>query len=100
MTIMTIKIPCCDSIRSCKVTAIYVQDTTNSEIISRIDAIRCYKLGYTPEITIEFDENKHLVYYLYISNRGNPHVKIYHIPPKLDERKAREIILKTHGLTH
>jgi 6-phosphogluconolactonase (cycloisomerase 2 family) len=98
MATMQIKVPCCNSIRTCKATAIYIQDITNNEIINKIDAIRCYKLGYTPEITIEFDPDRNIVYYLYVSNRGNPHISIYHIPPSLNERKAREIILETHGL--
>jgi 6-phosphogluconolactonase (cycloisomerase 2 family) len=99
MAIMQIKIPCCDSIRSCKQTAIYIHDTTNNEIVNKIEAIRCYKLGYTPEISIEFDPHKHIVYYLYISNRGNAQITIYHIPPNINQKKAREIIFKTHGLT-
>jgi hypothetical protein len=100
MASMQIKVPCCDSVRSCKVTAIYVQDIVSGEIISKIEALRCYKLGYTPEITIEYEPNQHIIYYIYISNRGNPHISIYHIPPSLNERKAREIIIKTHGLIH
>jgi hypothetical protein len=100
MATMNIKVPCCDSVRSCKATAIYVQDIVSSEIINKIEALRCYRLGYTPEISIEFDPHKHIVYYLYVSNRGNAHIIIYHIPPSLNERKAREIVLKTHGLIH
>jgi hypothetical protein len=100
MAIMKISVPCCDSVRSCKMTAIYIQDIIDGEIVNKIEALRCYKLGYTPEITIEYETDRHLVYYLYVSNRGNAHITIYHIPPKLDERKAREIILKTHGLIH
>jgi hypothetical protein len=97
---MHIKVPCCDSVRSCKQTAIYIQDVVSGEIIDRIEAIRCYRLGYTPEITIEFDPEKTLVYYLYVSNRGNPHISLLHIPPRISETKAREIILKTHNLVH
>jgi hypothetical protein len=100
MATMHIKVPCCDSRRSCANTAIYIQDITNNEITDKIEAIRCYRLGYTPEITIEFDPHKHIVYYLYISNKGNPHISIYHIPPTITKQQAHEIILKAHGLTH
>jgi hypothetical protein len=81
-------------------TAIYIQDIIDGEIVNKIEALRCYKLGYTPEITIEFDMHKHIVYYLYISNRGNPHISIYHIPTTITKQQAHEIILKTHGLIH
>jgi 6-phosphogluconolactonase (cycloisomerase 2 family) len=100
MITMNIKMPCCDSIRSCRTTAIYIQDIKTNEIIDTIEAIRCYRLGYTPEITIEIDPKKHLVYYLYVSNRGNPHITIYHLPPSITEQQARKIILETHGLIH
>ena len=98
MATMQIEVPCCNSIRTCKATAIYIQDITNNEIIDKIDAIRCYKLGYTPEITIEFNPHKHIVYYLYISNRGNPYIKFYHIPTSMTEQQARKIVLETHCL--
>jgi hypothetical protein len=100
MVVMNIKVPCCNSRRSCRTTAIYVQDIANDEIVHKVEALRCYKLGYTPEITIEFDPSRNIVYYIYVSNRGNPHITIYHIPPTITEQQAREIILKTHGLTH
>ena len=100
MTLMSIKVPCCDSIRTCKATAIYIQDITNNEITGKIEALRCYRIGYTPEITIEFNPHKHAVYYLYVSNRGNPYIKFYHIPPLVTEQQARKIILETHGLIH
>jgi hypothetical protein len=100
MAIMQIKIPCCDSIRTCKLTAVYIHDIVKDEIVDTIKAIRCYKLGYTPEITIEYETDRHLIYYLYVSNRGNPHISIYHIPPTITKQQAHEIILKTHSLTH
>jgi hypothetical protein len=99
MTTMNIKVPCCDSIRSCKVTAIYIQDIVSGKIIDKIEAIRCYRLDYTPEITIEYDPDKHIVYKLYVSNRGNPYITIYHTPPSITEQQTRKIILETHGLT-
>jgi len=99
MAKMKIRIPCCDSVRSCRQKAIYIQDKITGEIEAIIEAIRCYKLGYTPEITIEFDENKHLVYYLYVTNRRNPHIVFYNIPAFLTETEARKIVLETHFLT-
>jgi len=98
MTTIQIKMPCCNSIRSCKMTAIYILDVLDGKIVNEIKALRCYKLGYTPEITIEFNPHKHIVYYLYVSNRGNPYIKFYHIPPIITEQQARKIILETHGL--
>jgi hypothetical protein len=55
-------------------------------------------LGYIPQVVVEFDPQRHIIYYLYISNRGNPWIKFYHIPPSLDESSAREFVLKAHGL--
>jgi hypothetical protein len=100
MATMQIKVPCCDSVRSCKVTAIYIQDIVSGEIISKIEALRCHRIGYTPEITIEFNPHKHIIYYLYVTNRGNPHIKFYHIPTLVTEQQARKIVLETHGLIH
>jgi hypothetical protein len=98
MAIMQIKIPCCDSIRTCKLTAVYIHDIVKDEIIDTIQAIRCYRLEYTPEITIEYETDRHLIYYLYVSNRGNPQIKFYHIPPPMTEQQARNYALKTHNL--
>lgn len=95
---MRLKVPCCDSRRSCAVTAIYVHDVTEGNVIRRIDAVRCYMLGYTPQVEIEYDPQRHLIYYFYVSNRGNPHITFYHIPPSFDELSAREFVLKAHGL--
>jgi hypothetical protein len=98
MPVMRLRRPCCDSVRSCAVTAIYVHDVVTGNVVRRVDAVRCYRLGYIPGVAIEYDPQRHLIYYLYISNRGNPWIKFYHIPPSLDESSAREFVLKAHGL--
>ena len=100
MAVMIIPKPCCDSIRSCSVKAVYVLDLNTEAIIERINAVRCYRLGFTPTVQIKYDPQHHLVYYMYISNRGNPHVNFYHIPPSLTESQAYELVLRVHGLIH
>jgi hypothetical protein len=93
-----LKVPCCDSVRSCTVTAVYVHDIMSGEIVQRIDAVRCYRLRYTPKVVVEFDPHRHIIYYLYVSSRGNPYISFYHIPPNLTETDAREFVLRAHGL--
>jgi hypothetical protein len=68
------------------------------EVVRRISAVRCYRLGYTPEVEIEFDPQRHIIYYFYVSNRGNPWISFYHIPPNLTETEARQLVLEAHGL--
>jgi len=98
MATMKIRRPCCSSIRSCGVTAVYVLDVANNEIVERISAIRCYRYGYNHYVDIEYDPERHLIYYLYVSNRGNPWIEFYHIPPSMTEEEARQIVLYHHNL--
>ena len=98
METMKLKTPCCDSIRSCNVKALYIRDIITMQVVRRIGAVRCYRLGYTPEVEIEFDPQRHLIYYFYVSNRGNPWITFRHIPPGLTEAEARKLVLEAHGL--
>jgi len=98
MAILRLRVPCCNSIRSCNVTAVYIRDVETMEVVRRIGAVRCYRLGYNPYVTVEFDPQRHIIYYFYVSNRGNPYIRFHHIPPNLTETEAREFVLKAHGL--
>jgi len=98
MAILRLRVPCCNSIRSCNVTAVYIRDVETMEVVRRIGAVRCYRLGYTPQVVVEYDPERHLIYYFYVSNRGNPWISFYHIPPSLDEPAARRLVLEAHGL--
>jgi len=93
---MRIKRPCCNSIRTCNVTAVYIYDIVEDVEADRIEAIRCYRLG-EHYVDIEYDPERHLIYYFYVSNRGNPYISFYHIPPQLGEEEARRIVLAHHG---
>jgi uncharacterized protein YigE (DUF2233 family) len=94
---LRLRVPCCDSIRSCNVTAIYIRDINTMEVVRRISAVRCYRLGYNPHVVVEFDPQRHTIYYFYVSNRGNPWISFHHIPPQLSEEEARRIVLAHHG---
>ena len=100
MAVMIVPKPCCNSIRSCSVEAVYVLDINTENIIYKVKAERCYKLGFRPTAQIKYDPQHHLIYYLYVSNRGNPHIKFYHIPSTISELQARELVLRAHGLIH
>jgi hypothetical protein len=79
------------------VTAVYIYDIITNSVIDRIGAIRCYRLG-EHYVDIEYDPERHLIYYFYLSNRGNPWISFYYIPPNLTETEAHRLVLEAHGL--
>jgi hypothetical protein len=75
---------------------VYVRDVVSDKIVDVIKAVRCYRVGYL-YVDVEYDPQRHIIYYFYISNRGNPHIVFYHIPPQLTESEARQRVLAYHG---
>jgi len=69
---LTIKAPCCSSVRTCRDTVKYVIDVEKREVIKEIPAVRCYR-GVERIYEIEIAEEKAskiVVIEHYVSNRG------------------------------
>jgi hypothetical protein len=96
-TVITIRRPCCASVRECSVRALYIigiKNLANPKILRTIEAVRCYRVGEKyARVTLT---NDILIVYYYISNRGNEYITIYK-PKQVDAEIAILTTLTTLG---
>ncbi len=91
----TIKVsaPCCFSVRECRVRKVLIIDPTTRKVVKEVSAVRCYR---GEEFVVNVSA-KYAIIESYISNRGNLHLTIIHLPRGTDESSVKMIVKKYLG---
>jgi 23S rRNA G2069 N7-methylase RlmK/C1962 C5-methylase RlmI len=91
--------PCYSYTRSRYATKVTVYDITKDKVVEEHSPYNCIK-AFTEEgvegetIVIEFDPEKHAVFYRYRTNSNRGRIILYHLPPSITPEALAEKIRK------
>jgi len=94
MVKITVKAPCCSSIRECRVRTKYVISLEDGEILRSIDAVRCYR-GEEEKYVIETTKPIAVIEH-YVSNRGVHYLDVEY--SDWDKEKTLALVRRVLGL--
>jgi 23S rRNA G2069 N7-methylase RlmK/C1962 C5-methylase RlmI len=101
MVTMKIEIarPCYSYTRTRQATRITVYDITKDKVIAEFPPFNCLRAlmeegGEEETIVIEFNPEKHAVFYRYRTNSNRGRIILYHIPPSITVEALAEKIKK------
>jgi hypothetical protein len=91
---VTVKAPCCSSIRECHVRTKYVISLEDGEVVRTIEAVRCYR-GEEKKYFIEVSRPIAVVEH-YVSNRGVHYITVEY--SDWDKERTLEVVRHALGL--
>jgi hypothetical protein len=91
--------PCYSYTRSRQATRITVYDVTKDKVVEEHPPYNCLRALMEENIegeiiAIEFDPDKHAVFYRYRTNSNRGKIILYHLPPSIDPEALAEKIRK------
>jgi len=93
---LIIDAPCCNSVRTCNATKIYIVEASEKpKILYVISAVRCNR-GIRKRYSIKLDNI--IVAHYYVSSRGNQYITILWKPGHVDDQRAEQMVRRVLGL--